>query len=221
MALDCKKVAACLDELDRELFRAADHVDCDKFHKNSQMTAVLILLVRCSSLLRSSLLLFENRASDGFQVVLRAFEEAWYLAVVLRFADQSEKVRRWHDEENGTWSPPLNELKAFANDRGVADPPMGRDYGRLSEVAHPTKSAAMNSVTLCGSRLGMPEADAELEEEYRNEEARFPDALYRVVWAIGDGDDRFIPLHIDRKSLPLSWALVEGDKRLEGPSSVD
>lgn len=217
MALGCNEVAACLDEIDRELFRAAAHVDCEGFHKDSQMTAVLVLLVRCSSLLRSSLLLFENRASDGFQVVLRAFEEAWYLSVILRFADQADKVRRWHEEENGTWSPPLSELKAFAKERGVADPSSGRDYGRLSEVAHPTKSAALNSVTLCGSRFGLPEAKGELEEEYRNEEERFPDALYRVVWAMTDGDGRFVPLYIDRKNLPLSWKLVEGDKHVEGP----
>jgi len=221
MALDCKEVAACLDELDRELFRAASHADCDGFHKNSQLTAVLILLARCSSLLRSSLFLFESRASDGFQVVLRAFEEAWCLAVVLRFADQAEKVKRWHEEEKGTWSPPLSELKEFAKGRGVPEPSMGRDYGRLSEVAHPTKSAAMNSVTLCGSRLGISEAQAELKEEYRNEEERFPDAVYRVVWALTDGDIRFIPLHIDRKSLPLSWKLAEGDKHLEPPPTAD
>ena len=35
----------------------------------------------------------------------------------------------------------------------MSEPTLGRDYGRLSEVAHPTKSAAFNSVTKL-SRLG-------------------------------------------------------------------
>jgi hypothetical protein len=221
MALRCEEIAACLDEIDRELFRVAGHSDCGGFHKDTQTTAVLILLVRCSSTLRSALLLFERGASDGFQVVVRAFEEAWYLAVVLRFTDQVEKASRWLDEQKGTWSPPLSELLAFAKERGVPNASMGRDYGVLSQVAHPTKAAAMNSVTLCGARLGIGEAKLELEEEYRNEEARFPDALYRLVWVMTDGDKRFIPLHMERKNMPLSWKLIEGDKYLADAPPTD
>jgi hypothetical protein len=92
---------------------------------------------------------------------------------------------------------------------------MGRDYGRLSEVAHPTKSAAMNSVTLCGARLGIGGADAELVEEHKNEEARFPDALYRLLWLMVDQDKKFIPLHVNPKNVPLSWKFCDGDERLE------
>jgi len=215
VALDRKEVAACLDEIDRELFRAARDPECEGFHKDSQLTAVLILLVRCSSTLRSCLQLFEIEASDAFQVVLRAFEEAWYLATVLRFSDQAGHAAEWLAEKHGSWSPPLKELKAFALQRGVPEPSMGRDYGVLSEVSHPTKWAAMNSVTLCGARLGIPEAKAELKEEYQNEEERIPDAIYRLVWAATDGDQRFIPLSIDRRSLPRSWKLINGDEHLE------
>jgi len=221
MTLKCNEIAACLDEIDRELFRAASHNDCAGFHKDTQLTAVLILLVRCSSTLRSLLLLFERGLSDGFQVVLRAFEEAWYLAVVLRFADQTEKASGWLKEQKGAWSPPLSELKEYVKERGIPNPSMGRDYGVLSQVAHPTKSAVMNSVTLCGAGLGISEAKAELEEEYRNEEARFPDALYRVVWAMTDGDKSLIPLHMDRKNIPLSWKFIEGDKHLSDEPPAD
>jgi hypothetical protein len=86
---------------------------------------------------------------------------------------------------------------------------MGRDYGRLSEVAHPTKSAAFNSVTLCGDRLEIPAAIAELAEERKNEEDRFPDALYRLVWLMLDGDKQFIALHISEKDLPLCARYVQ------------
>jgi hypothetical protein len=92
---------------------------------------------------------------------------------------------------------------------------MGRDYGRLSEVAHPTKSAAFNSVTLCGARLEIPAAIAELAEERKNEEDRFPDALYRLVWLMLDGDKQFIALHISEKDLPLCARYVQLDEHLE------
>jgi hypothetical protein len=103
----------------------------------------------------------------------------------------------------------------FAKERGLPDPTMGRDYGRLSLVAHPTKSAAENSVALCGTRLRIAGADAELVEERKNEEARFPDALYRVFWLMVDQDKKFIPLRVKATDVPLCWKFCDGDKRLE------
>jgi hypothetical protein len=215
MALEIQLFADCLDEMDRCLFNAAAHDDCAGFHKNTQLTAVLTLLVRCSSLLRSLLQLFESGATDSFQVVLRAFEESWYLAFYFRFQDQHVNAAKWQAEVGGLWSPPIGELVEFAKARGVPEPTLGRDYGRLSEVAHPTKSAAFNSVTLCGARLKIPAAIAELAEECRNEEARFPDALYRLVWVMLDGGKEFIPLHISEKDLPQCTKYVELDKHSE------
>src|SRR5271156_5874289 len=119
MAFDLGEFAASLDELDRCLFRAADHGDCGRFHKSTQLTAVLALLVRSSSLLRSLLKLFEFGATDGFQVVLRAFEESWYLAFYFRVRDQGVNAAKWQAEKTGSWSPPIGELVEFARARGV------------------------------------------------------------------------------------------------------
>jgi len=215
LALDYKQVGACLDEIDRELFRVAGHDDCKGFHVDSQLTAVLLLLVRSSSLLRSLLILFQAGETDGFQVVLRAFEEAWNLAHDFRLAEHAGRASRWLAEENDSWAARLSKLITFARGRGLPSPSIGRDYGRLSEVAHPTKSAAMNSATLCGSRLGIEGADAELVEERQNEEARFPDALYRLLWLMVDQDKKFIPLQVNSKNVPLSWKFCDGDKRVE------
>ncbi len=49
----------------------------------------------------------------------------------------------------------------------------------------------------------------------QNEEARFPDALYRLVWLMLDQDKKFIPVHVKREDVPLCWKFCEGDKRLE------
>jgi hypothetical protein len=215
MELDVRQIGACLNEIDHTLFTAADRKECQHFHLDTQLTAVLLLLIRCSSLLRSLLNIFLSKQSDAFQVVLRAFEESWYLAHYLRFADHSGEAARWLAGDKKSWSGDLGKLMDFARERGLPDPSMGRDYGRLSEVAHPTKSAAMNSVTLCGYRLGIDGANVELLEECKNEEARFPDALYRVVWLMVDQDKKFIPLHVKKTDVPLCWKFFDGDKRLE------
>jgi hypothetical protein len=212
---DNEQIASCLGEIDRVLFKVADHEDCRRFHVDSQLTAVVMLLLRCSSLLRSVLTLFRSGETDGFQVVLRAFEETWYLAFYFRFGENGTKASEWLAEKGDSRSVPLGRLIAFAKERGAPDPTMGRDYGRLSEVSHPTKSAAMNSVTLCGERLGIEGADTELVEERRNEAARLPDALYRLVWVLIDQDKRFIPLHVQRQDLPLCWKFCDVDKHLE------
>jgi hypothetical protein len=87
---------------------------------------------------------------------------------------------------------------------------------RLSHLkVTPTKSAAFNSVTLCGARFQIPAAIAEMAEECKNEEERFPDALYRLIWIMLDGDERFITLHISKKDLPQSAKYIELDKHTD------
>jgi hypothetical protein len=215
MPFDYGQLESCLCEIDRALFKIADHDDCQRFHKESQLTSVLLLLIRCSSLLRSLLTVFTFEETDSFQVVLRAFEESWYLAHYLRFTENGGLAARWLAGENKTWSADLGALMDFARERGLPDPNMGRDYGRLSEVAHPTRAGADNSVTLCGSRLRIPGATEEMVKERENEEARFPDALYRVVWLMVDQDKKFIPLHLSPPDIPLCWKFCDGDKRVE------
>ena len=73
----------------------------------------------------------------------------------------------------------------------------------------------MNSVTLCGARLKIDGAEAELEEERKNEELRLPDALYRLLWLMVDEDKKFIPLQIQAKDVPLSWKFCEVEKHLK------
>ena len=73
----------------------------------------------------------------------------------------------------------------------------------------------MNSVTQTGYRLKIDGADVELVEEHKNEEARFPDALCRLLWLIVDEDRKFIPLHLKATDVPISWKFCDGDKRVE------
>ncbi len=219
-SVNFEQFTVCLDEVDFALFKVAERDECNRFHVDSQLTAVVLLLARCSSLLRSLMTLLRSGETDSFQVVLRAFEEAWYLAFYLRFGDNDATAAKWLAEKSGTWSVPLGDLIIFAKDRGAPDPTIGRDYGRLSEVAHPTKAAAMNSATLCGERLKIEGASAELVEERRNEELRLPDALNRVVWLMLDQDKRFIPLGLKQESLAKCWKFCACDQQVESAPSA-
>src|SRR5207253_8069328 len=89
------------------------------------------LFVRCSSLLRSLLQLFELGATDSFQVVLRAVEESWYLAFYFRFQKQLVNAAKWQAEVGGKWSPPISELVEFAKARGSQN----RRWGRIMDAS--------------------------------------------------------------------------------------
>jgi len=209
LPIDYQEIGACLDEIDRELFRVADHKDCQRFHAQSQLTAVILLLMRSSSLLRSLLVLHRAVETDGFQVVLRAFEEAWRLALDFRLAAHHARISDWFAETKSSWSALMLDLMQFAKSRGLPSPMIEGDIRSLSEVAHPMKSAAENSVVLCGRRLGIVQAAAELVEERQNEEQRILAALDRVLWLMLYNDTDLIPLHVKRENLPLSWQYLQ------------
>jgi hypothetical protein len=161
---DPKQVLTCLDEAERELFRIADDNECQRFNKDTQLTAVVLLLMRMSSLIRSLLLLLASGNLDGFDPVLRAFEETFYLAHELRLNASVDKATAWLRGDKDTWEGKIGVIVEFAKKRGHPGPNIGRDYGLLSELAHPTRSAANNSVTLCGVRRGIDGAKEELGE---------------------------------------------------------
>jgi hypothetical protein len=163
-----EQVRSCLTEIETELFRIVDNDECQRFHKDTQLTAVVLLLVRMSSLIWSLLLLLESGDFDGFDPVLRAFEETWYLAHELRLTASAEKASAWLRRDKDVWSGKIGVLIEFAKKRGHPGPNIGRDYGLLSELAHPTLTAAENSVTLSGIRRGIDGAKKEIEEAEKN-----------------------------------------------------
>jgi hypothetical protein len=220
MTLDCKHALRCLDEIEAELFRVADDPECQRFHKNSQLTAVLSLLLRASSLLRSMTLLVQFRdLIDGFHLVARGFEETWNLAHDFRLSDQRNKTAKWLASVNDSWSARLNTIVQFAIGRGHRQPTLARDYGLLSELAHPTRSAADNSVTLCGVRLGFAGAEAEIAAEQENCENRVTATLYRLMWLILDQDAKFVAIPVDPKNLSLSLKYVKEYKHIDPETS--
>lgn len=209
MALDYKQILQCLNEAERELFRVADGAECQRFHKNSQLSAVLLLLLRASSLHRSMLHLVQiNDLEDGFHVVARGFEETWNLAHDFRLSLHENRATRWFAGKDKSWSARIGVLIDFAVGRGHREPTLGRDYGLLTELAHPTRSAAENSVTLCGVRTGIPGAEDQILAEQENCEKRITATLYRLLWLILDQDVTFIAIPLDQDNMPVSSEFV-------------
>jgi hypothetical protein len=209
MPLDYQQVRQCRDEVEHELFRIANHDDCKRFHEETQLTAVVFLLIRCASLFDSLVLVFQSRNLDGFHPVLRAFEETWNLAHELRLKDQHAKATKWLAEANDTYLASISVLNEFVKNRGQHQPSLGRDYGSLSELSHPTRSAAMNSVGVALRRLGAEGAEVEFQKAEENDELRIPYALHRLIWLVIDQDPRFIPIPVDTNKMPFSMKFFE------------
>jgi len=216
MTLEPEPVLQCLDEVESGLFEAVDDNDCQRFHRNSQLTAVLLLLLRTSSLLRSMLLLVQYRdLVDGFHLVARGFEETWNLAHDLRFRVHHDRAIRWLAGTNNSWSARVAYIVEFAIGRGHREPSLARDYGLLSELAHPTHAAAENSVTLCGFRMGIDGAEAQIATEQENCEKRITATLYRLIWLVLDQDARFIAIPVIEHKMPQSSQFLRDYKYID------
>jgi hypothetical protein len=145
MPVDYNQVLQCLDETERELFRVADSDACQKFHNDSQLTAVLLLILRASSLLRSMSLVVQRRdLLDGFHLIARGFEETWNIAHDLRLSAHSSRAAKWLAQQNDSWTAKLRVIVDFAVGRGHQNPTLARDYGLLSELSHPTDLTGLN-----------------------------------------------------------------------------
>ncbi len=127
----------------------------------------------------------------------------------------AEKTAAWLRGDKDTWSGKISVLVEFSKKRGHPGPNIGRDYGRLSELAHPTKGAANNSATLCGVRRRIDGAELELAEAEKNNPERIRYALYRLVWLLSDEDEQFVKIAVDLKKIPESEKFVQNYDHIE------
>ncbi len=130
MAPDYDQIIGCLDELDRELLRVgADR--CNLLQQQSQLTAVVLLLLRSSSLLRSVVRLYRSGDLDAFDAVRRAFFESWQLTFQFRMENARGEIGRWFAARPDSWSADLQRLEEFARTRGLQVPGIGYIMGGL------------------------------------------------------------------------------------------
>jgi hypothetical protein len=206
---DPEEIRKCLGEIESELFKAADNEECQRFHKDTQLTASLLLFLRMSSLIRPLLLLRESGDLDAFDGVLRAFEETWYLGHELRLTARKDRAIAWLAGQENSWKAKIGVLIEFAKSRGHNAPTMGADYNRLSELAHPTRTAADNSATLSMVRQGIDGAKEQLTDQNKMKGERITYALYRLAWLISDQDENFINIPVDISKMPACERFIK------------
>lgn len=196
-------ILRCTEELERELLRIGRE-RCDHLRQESQLSAVVFLLLRVISLFRSMVELLRNDSLDAFDAVRRAFLEGWLLAFQFRRRESADDAARWLARRPDSWNPRIGQLEEYARTRGHGAPNLGRDYGDLSELAHPTRSAAENSVALVTARLGVNIEAHHVEEAKLALERGLPGTLYRLAWLVLDEHEDLIPLYTDENNLRVT-----------------
>jgi len=109
---------------------------------------------------------------------------------------------RWLAGKADSWSADIPALERYAKGRGLLAPDLGTDYGELSELAHPTRSAAENSAALIVWRQGINEYGETVEAAIAGLERGMSAMLYRLLWLALDEDPTIVPLHLDETRMP-------------------
>jgi hypothetical protein len=202
MSIDYGVVLRCLDEIDGQLLEIGK-TKCKSLNDDTQLSAVVTLLFRASSLLRSLLGLLKRGELDSYDVVRRAFYEAWLLAFEFRLLDSRGKAAKWHKGVDPSWSPDISKLQSYSKSQGIDFPSIGRDYGGLSEVAHPTKKSAWHSIRVTTARH--EECPDVTGAKAKLERADVPELLHSLVWII-DERPEWIAMGVDSKGLTNALA---------------
>lgn len=213
--LDYAQIEQCLNEAEQELLRVGRE-RCNFLRDEGQLPAVILLLLRCVSLFCSMVGEFRSERLDSFDAVRRAFLESWLLAFQFRMLNSSGDVGRWLARMHRSWSADIGDLEEYARSRGHVAPNLGRDYGELSNLAHPTRDAVENSAALITRRLGISSEAHKVEEAIERLEEGIPAMLYRLLWLTLDEHADLIPLNVDERNMPSSVRFVEEHLTVEG-----
>jgi len=198
----------CLDETESELLRLGRQRH-EFLREESQLSALVLLLLRCISLFRAMVELFLTRRLDAFDAVRRAYLESWFLAFHLRLREQHGDAGRWLARRAGSWAADIGRLEDYARGRGLNAPDLRNDYGELSELSHPTRNAAENSAAVSLWRLGANEDGYTIEQAIERLDNTIPSMLYRLLWLAFDEHDSLVPLQLNDRNTPTAKALCE------------
>ncbi|MGP8227594.1 MAG: hypothetical protein ACLQGT_15750 [Terracidiphilus sp.] len=212
---DFKSFLGYLDEAEMELLNI-------RVSGDTQLAAVLLLLLRASSLLRASLSLLESDQLDAYDVMRRAHWESWALAYEFRLVESLSKSNNWHQNKNKYGIPDFKMLEKYMRSYGIASLNMGRDYGGLSKLTHSTKSAASNSAIIVAARCGknlkqQVKKIMDSKEAYEKEEVG---VMYRFLWLTTEERKDLIEVRTDMAKMPSSHKFildfVKSSPRIEG-----
>jgi hypothetical protein len=205
MPIDVQRLILCLFETEQELIRIGRERH-EFLQEQSQPAALILLLLRSCSLFRGMLTSFERQELDAFDAVRRAYLESWHLAFQFRMPAVGGQPGRWLEGQGNSWSADIRALERYARGRGLLAPDLGSDYGELSELAHPTRSAAENSAAVILWKRGINEYGETVEAAILGLERGMSAMLYRLLWLALDEDATLIPLQLDANRMPTAVA---------------
>jgi hypothetical protein len=204
METDHAAYSGYLDEVEVELLRIGT-AKCNCLRDQSQLSAVIFLLIRAGSLLRSVLSILDNGRLDAGDAIRRAYLETWLLAFEFRLEGSQPKTILWHQGRKDAWRLALKKIEAYTRSQGIKEPMLGKDYGGLSGVAHPTRSAAENSVALVVAPHGDSIARASvIDAKTKFEHGDLPMTMYRYLWLVIEERPGMIGTEVDIILLPTA-----------------
>lgn len=182
---------------------------------------MIFLLIRATSLFRSVLSELAHGSLDAYDAVRRAYLETWLLAFDLRLEASQAKAARWHTGQPQSWSPDIQRLQEYLRLQGITEPMLGHDYGGVSEVVHPTRAAAENSVAVVTAKHGDGAALASVIEARRNFESRdVPMMMYRFIWLVLEERAGLINTGVDPKAMATAVRYVNEYAKTLAPSPI-
>ena len=195
-------ITSCLDELEREFLRVgADR--CNRLEKQCQLSAFLRLGLRSISLLRGMHVLLSQCILDSHDAVRRAFLESWELQFEFRKKCSSTRALKWllGVDKSNSWKADRKKLADFVASLGASAPNFGREWGELTELAHPTAQATENSITIVLARHNAKDQAEQVKGELQKLRENFPGLLMREIWLVDATHHQLIDIHISRDNL--------------------
>ena len=204
---DHEKFQSYLFELESAL-SAVGIRDCEDLHSTTQLAAAVYCLLRATSLFRATLSLAKAGLMDASDVTRRAYWEAWMLGYEFRIEGASGHVELWHRDKNRHGVPDISMVRSYELSLGITTSTYGKAYGGLSEVSHPTKSAAENSVVTVSAVHGdMSGRIARAQEMLL--EGDGPPMMYLLIWTVFSEWPGMISLGIKPQHIPRSAAFYD------------
>lgn len=212
---DYDEFQRCLFELESALSLIGIR-DCQDLQEHTQLSAVIYALLRATSLFRATLVLLEAGLMDASDVMRRAYWEAWMLGYEFRLEDSARHAKLWHQEKHKHGIPEVSHVKSYEDGHGIKVSTYGAAYGGLSQVSHPTKSAAENSVVTVSAIHGDKSGRVEhARETIAHVDA--PSTLYLLIWTAFSEWPGMISLGIKPDDIPHSTAFyAEYDRQNPG-----
>ena len=182
--------------------------DCQDLDAKTQMSASIFTLLRATSLFRATLLLIRAGLMDASDVTRRAYWEAWMKGYEFRIEGSNREAALWHKDKNKHGMPSIPKIKNYEMAHGITTSTYGSSYGGLSEVSHPTKSAAENSVVTMSALHGDKSDRIKLAQEtILNGDA--PSMMYLLIWTVFSEWPGMISLGIKPEDIPQAAAFYQ------------